>query len=574
MENKKCYIVYLGAHSHGPSPTSLDLQIATHSHYNLLASILASEEKAKEAIIYSYNRHINGFAALLEEEEAADIAKNPKVVSVFLSKKHQLHTTRSWEFLGLHRNGKNSAWQKGRFGENIIIANIDTDIFRLCSYRKSAVEMILRVRLVSLLRCAVTRLYFYLFDDVASLGRCGVPMSMFHETIRVADKSCLDRPHGGRQMSLPEICCRDDPLSKIDPASCYGADVLAAIDQAIDDGVDIISLSAGGSYVVTPEGIFTDEVSIGAFHAIARNILLVASAGNDGPDLGTVVNVAPWVFTIAASTIDREFSSTLTIGNNNQQIEPDVTAPGVSILSAYSPFATASNLPTDTRRRFQFNVLQGTSMSCPHVSGIAGLLKTRHPNWSPAAIKSAIMTTANTLDNTNRPIKDAFDKTLATPFAYGSGHVQPDLAIDPGLVYDIGLTDYLNFLCASGYNQQLISGLNFNRTFTCSGSHKVTDLNYPSITLPNLGSKAVTITRTVTNVGPPSTYTATAQVVGYNITVVPNSLSFKKIDEKKTFQVIVQANSVTKRGSYQFGELRWTNGKYIVKSPITIRRKY
>ncbi|XP_029128995.1 subtilisin-like protease Glyma18g48580 [Cajanus cajan] len=96
----------------------------------------------------------------------------------------------------------------------------------------------------------------------------------------------------------------------------------AAIDQAIDDGVDIINLSAGGSYVVTPEGIFTDEVSIGAFHAIARNILLVASAGNDGPTPGSVVNVAPWVFTIAASTIDRDFSSTLTIvnGNNNQQI--------------------------------------------------------------------------------------------------------------------------------------------------------------------------------------------------------------------------------------------------------------
>jgi len=45
---------------------------------------------------------------------------------VFLSKKHKLHTTRSWEFLGLHRNGKNSAWQKGSFGENTIIANIDT----------------------------------------------------------------------------------------------------------------------------------------------------------------------------------------------------------------------------------------------------------------------------------------------------------------------------------------------------------------------------------------------------------------------------------------------------------------
>jgi len=131
----------------------------------------------------------------------------------------------------------------------------------------------------------------------------------------------------------------------------------------------------------------------------------------------------------------------------------------------------------------------------------------------------------------------------------------------------------LNFLCASGYDQQLISALNFNRTFICSGTHSVTDLNYPSITLPNLGLKAVTITRTVTNVGTPSTYTASANLPGYNIAVVPNSLTFSKIGEKKTFKVTVQASSVTKRRTYQFGELRWTDGKHIVRSPITVKRR-
>jgi len=73
--------------------------------------------------------------------------------------------------------------------------------------------------------------------------------------------------------------------------------------------------------------------------------------------------------------------------------QPDVTAPGVNILAAYSLFASVSNLITDKRRGFRYNVMQGTSMSCPHVAGTAGLIKTRHPNWSPAAIKSAIMTT-------------------------------------------------------------------------------------------------------------------------------------------------------------------------------------
>jgi subtilisin family serine protease len=107
-------------------------------------------------------------------------------------------------------------------------------------------------------------------------------------------------------------------------ADCFGADVLAAIDQAISDGVDIISLSAAGQYLVHPEDIFTDEVSIGAFHALSRNILLVASAGNDGPTAGSVVNIAPWVFTIAASTLDRDFSSTITF-DNNQQVTVYVT---------------------------------------------------------------------------------------------------------------------------------------------------------------------------------------------------------------------------------------------------------
>ncbi|KOM36939.1 hypothetical protein LR48_Vigan03g032000 [Vigna angularis] len=123
-------------------------------------------------------------------------------------------------------------------------------------------------------------------------------------------------------------------------ADCYGADMLAAIDQAIDDGVDLIDLSIGGFHDVSPEGILTDEVSMGAFHAIFRNILLlVASAGNDGPIPGSVVNVAPWVF-----TIDRDFSSTLTI-NNNQQIEIISVAEGQEAVSACAKGMVVRNQP-------------------------------------------------------------------------------------------------------------------------------------------------------------------------------------------------------------------------------------
>lgn len=72
--------------------------------------------------------------------------------------------------------------------------------------------------------------------------------------------------------------------------------------------------------------------------------------------------------------------------------QPDITAPGVNVIAAFTQGAGPSNIASD-RRRSPFNVQQGTSMSCPHVAGIAGLLKAYHPTWSPAAIKSAIMTT-------------------------------------------------------------------------------------------------------------------------------------------------------------------------------------
>ncbi|RDX64710.1 Subtilisin-like protease, partial [Mucuna pruriens] len=761
--SKKCYIVYLGAHSHGPFPSSVDLETATHSHYDLLGSILGSHEKAKEAIIYSYNKHINGFAAALDEEAAEDIAKNPSVVSVFLSKEHKLHTTRSWEFLGLQRNGINSAWQKGRFGENTIIANIDTGVWPEsksftdegigpvpAKWRGGNVCQINKLRGSNKVPCNRKLIGARFFNKAYEAYNGKLPPRQQTARDLVGHGTHTLSTSGGNFVEGANVfgvgngtAKGGSPRARVaaykacwsltDVASCFGADVLAAIDQAISDGVDVISVSIGGPSSLSAQQIFTDEVSIGAFHALSKNILVLASAGNDGPKPATVINVAPWLFTIAASTLDRDFTSTLTLGNNQQImgaslfvnippnqsfslilatdaklanasnrdaqfckagtldprkvngkivsclrqgkiksvaegqealsagakgmilgnqkqngntllaephvlstvnfpqkhkittpgrfditatddtainsnttirmsrartllgrrpapvmasfssrgpnkiqpsiLKPDVTAPGVNILAAYSLFASASNLPSDTRRGFKFNVLQGTSMSCPHVAGIAGFLKTLHPDWSPAAIKSAIMTTASTRDNTNRPIRDAFDKKLANPFAYGSGHVQPNSAIDPGLIYDLSIVDYLNFLCASGYDQQLISALNFNRTFICSGSHSITDLNYPSITLPNLGLNAVTVTRTVTNVGPPSTYSAKAQLRGYNIDVVPNSLTFKKIGEKKTFKVIVQATSVTKRGNYNFGELLWTNGKHVVRSPITVRRK-
>ena len=101
--------------------------------------------------------------------------------------------------------------------------------------------------------------------------------------------------------------------------------------------------------------------------------------------LGTRLRIKPSPVVAAFSSRGPNF---LTL----EILKPDLVAPGVNILAAWTGNLGPSSLPTDGRR-VKFNILSGTSMSCPHVSGVAALLKARHPEWSPATIKSALMTT-------------------------------------------------------------------------------------------------------------------------------------------------------------------------------------
>ena len=119
-------------------------------------------------------------------------------------------------------------------------------------------------------------------------------------------------------------------------------------------------------------------------------------------------------------------------------LKPDVTAPGVDILGAQTP-----DVANGVRgERFQY--LSGTSMAVPHVAGVAALLKEAHPDWSPAAIRSALVTTAR------QDLLKEDGVTAADPFDFGGGHIVPNLAVDPGLVYDAGSDDYDAFACGAG----------------------------------------------------------------------------------------------------------------------------
>lgn len=109
----------------------------------------------------------------------------------------------------------------------------------------------------------------------------------------------------GSRIAMYRVCMAD---------GCRGSAIMAAFDDAIADGVDCLSLSLGTPYYFK-QGLKDDPIAIGAFHAVEKGIVVVCSAGNDGPTSGSVVNDAPWILTVAASTIDRVFESDVVMGN-------------------------------------------------------------------------------------------------------------------------------------------------------------------------------------------------------------------------------------------------------------------
>lgn len=183
---------------------------------------------------------------------------------------------------------------------------------------------------------------------------------------------------------------------------------------------------------------------------------------------------------------------------------------------------------------------------------------------------SFTIATAISRDNKKEPIRNSFSKK-ATPFEYGAGHIRPSRVLDPGLVYDLGKDDYLNFLCGRGYNSSLIRAFS-GKPYTCPSNFNILNFNYPSITVPRL-SNITTITRRVTNVGPPGKYVVrlAKKPAGVSVSVKPTELVFEKTGEEKEFEVVFETKARVKTGDYVFGSLVWSDGKHIVRSPLVVR---
>ncbi|BFG21822.1 hypothetical protein CerSpe_080950 [Prunus speciosa] len=689
---------------------------------------LSSQEEEEEntpQLLYIYETVISGFAAKLSTSQLKSLNQVDGFLFATPDELLSLHTTHTPQFLGL-QNG-NGLWSASNLASDVIVGLVDTGIWpEHVSFQDSGMSPVparWKGTCEEGTRFSISNCNKKLIGARVFVQGYEAIVGRVNETVDY--RSPRDsNGHGTHTASIAagnfvnqaslfglakgsasgmKYTARIAAYKACWTSGCTNSDVMAAIDSAVADGVDILSLSLGGR----SNPYYRDNIAIASFGAIQHGVFVSCAAGNSGPSSyndrsfptavklgdgqifegsslysGKKTKQLPLVYnrtagrqgaaycfegslvkklvkgkivvceggiysrtgvgekvkkaggagmlllnsedegeeiladahilpatslgasaakairkyvgsakepsalivfqgTVYVNTapVMAAFSSRGPNSAGPDVIKPDVTAPGVDILAAWPPNISPSMLKSDNRSVL-FNIISGTSMSCPHVSGLASLLKSVHRDWSPAAIKSALMTTAYTLNNKGAAVADIASTSTsksATPFAFGSGHVDPENASDPGLVYDITAEDYLFYLCSLSYNSSQIALFSSGVNFTCPKNSVLQpgDLNYPSFSV--LFSKyarnmSVTYKRTVKNVGKiPSTYAVQVkEPTGVSVTVEPRSLTFKKMGEKLSYKVSFVALGGPTLINSSFGTLTWVSGKYRVGSPIAV----
>jgi subtilisin family serine protease len=334
------------------------------------------------------------------------------------------------------------------------------------------------------------------------------------------------------------------------------AQAAGAVGVVVYNSSDVAPIPMGGSGSYTIPAVMTTLAAGSAFNAE------ITAGGN------VTVKLSPSVFVddvVEVGNIMAGFSSRGPNLATYDVIKPDITAPGVKILagaSAQPMLAAAGN---------SFTYLQGTSMSSPHVAGMAALVKEVHPDWSPAMIKSALMTTARQ----NLTKEDGI--TPADPFDFGAGHAVPNKATNPGLTYDIANLDYFAFLCGVGNSSFVLNttGYSCEQFEAANYDTDPSQLNLPSLAIAEL-SEAETLNRWVTDVsGTASTYTATVEApTGVDISVTANlGNNAMSVAANATvgYSVTFTPNASAQLDQWVFGAITWSNGVHSVRSPIAVK---
>ncbi|KAL7111568.1 hypothetical protein ACP275_05G097000 [Erythranthe tilingii] len=659
-ENLDVYIVHVDhAQISDDLETFYDSFLPTNTN---LAAASTNSTTDQPRILYRYRHVISGFAAKLSAADVEAMRQMKGFVSARPERMLHLHTTHSPNFLGLNQN--TGLWKKSSYGKGIISGMVDSGILpdhpSLADRGmppppakwKGKCEFISRRWACN--NKLIGARYFYhnsgteppLIDQIGQgTHTSGIAAGNFVEGAGFFGNA------GGTASGIAPLA----HVAMYQPCkyhNCAESNVAAAMDAAIEDGVDVLSMSLGGAYLHR----FTDDImAIGAFWAIERGIVVSCSAGNDVPKSKSLSNEAPWIMTVGASTMDRKIIATAVLGNGEELkgetgtdfpsigklhlvypqsfytrvsncvyrfntdvrgkivlcnseyisnrveqgrtvkkaggaamilinyksdgdttfddphvlpamqigyvdglklkayelspvvpafssrgpnkvspgiLKPDIIGPGVNILAAWTV-----SVENKTNTKSTFNILYGTSMSCPHLSGVVALLKSAHPDWSPAVIKSAIMTTADHLNLKGSPIENEHLK--------------------PASVFSIGSE----------------VGIIVKRKVDCSKKKSIpqAQLNYPSFSII-FGSTPQTYTRTLTNVGKANS-SYDVEIVsshGVNVKVEPHKLVFTKLGDKSSYSVTFTRTNKGAMNSTTQGFLRWYTADYSVRSPIAV----
>lgn len=702
-------------------------------------------------ITYRYKNVLNGFAAWLTDAEFAKLAASPGVRAITVDSARKVDTNYTPRFLGISNPG--GAWSQMDAGgahikgENVILGHVDGGVWPEDPSVSDKVDALGKPVSSHLPGTVV----YNPLPPGRYTGTCqtgeGFTPSMcnnklvgaqyFNETFKLAQSlgivvinplEYLDSPrdqsgHGTHTLTTAggnenvDVVVSGSPISKISGiaprarlaaykvcwnnaantgGSCFSSDSVAAIDQAVADGVDVINFSISGSQTSV-----RDAVETAFANAALAGVFVSASAGNSGPG-NTVAHNSPWIITVGNSTHDRYTEATVTLGTgataqgasfqtqgvssktliwsrdagfgadpaaqgSNQALcfgaadgqpalldpakvagkiivcdrggnvlvnkvanaqaagavgviiqntpvsanttplitgvlptvhlpvsafaavtteahaggtasfspsflvagvpapvmastssrgpnkadpdvlKPDITAPGTDIIAAYAnqsitPAQRAQIIAGTLVPEPAADMISGTSMSSPHVAGAAALLIQANPSWSPFAIKSALMTSAM------QTVKLADGTLDPNRWGFGAGHLNPNGALDTKLVYDSDYFEYFNY-----YNGAIAGRV----------------LNLPSLTHANVVGVG-SLTRKLTNRGAATaTYTVSATLPGFNVTVAPASLTLAPGQTKPYTATLIRNGSPI--GAYAFGALTWSDGVVSVRSPLTAK---
>ncbi|CAA7014253.1 unnamed protein product [Microthlaspi erraticum] len=703
-------------------------------HDSLLRSVLRQENYIK---LYSYHYLINGFSAVITQKQADRLAARKEVENVVLDFPVQKATTHTPQFLGLPRGAWLREGGSEYAGEGVVIGFIDTGIdpthpsfsdkvsghsypvpprfTGVCEVANGFPPGSCNRKLVGarhFAESALSRGVLNSSQDDASpfdgeghgthtasvaAGNHGIPVVVSGHHLGNAS-GMAPRAHVAIYKALYKRF------------GGFAADIIAAIDQAAQDGVDIINLSITPNR--RPPGIatFFNPIDMALLSAVKAGIFVVQAAGNTGPAPKSMSSFSPWIFTVGATSHDRVYSNSIVLGNNvtisgvglasgtrtmhklvlaahalrngttvmdaiyveecqdsssfDQKLvqgkilvcsytvrfilgvstikqaliaaknltasglvfymdpsatgfqmtstpmdipgilisssqdsqallryyntslfrdnasgkivgsgsvarivggikptygvvsapkvmffsargpdpeddsfndadvmKPNVVAPGNSIWGAWSPLG----IGTTEFQGERFAMESGTSMSAPHVTGIAALIKQKFPHFTPAAIASALSTTASLSDRKGGRImaqrtvlNPDVSQSPATPFDMGSGFVNATAALDPGLVFDIGYNEYMKFLCRINGSSPVVLNYTGESCSAYNSSLAASDLNLPSVTIAKLvGTR--TVLRWVTSIA--ATVKNETYTVGW---MAPDSVSVKVSPAKFT----------------------------------------